>query len=89
MPSYKYGDYVYINNIYDAPKEHHIHSIFKTYPDIYMTSLSKLMDESFQDLPKLFVDKMIKTWMFEYVKVVSQLSNVVNGTKIVMICNQC
>ena len=72
MPSYTYGDYVYINNKYDAPEEHHIQSILKTHPDIYITSLSKLMDESLQYLPKLFVDKMIKYWMFEYVKVVSQ-----------------
>ena len=42
---YTYADYVYINNIYDTPKEHHIHSILKTHPDIYITSLSKLMDE--------------------------------------------
>ena len=31
------------------------------------------MDESLKDLPKLFVDKMIKVWIFEYVKVVPQL----------------
>ena len=60
MPYSTHGDYVYINNIYDAPEEHHIHSILKTHPDIYITSLSKLMDESFQYLPELFVDKMIK-----------------------------
>ena len=39
------------------------------------------MDESLQDLPKLFVDKMIKTWIFEYIKVVSQLSNNVKWNK--------
>ena len=33
------------------------------------------MDKSLQDLPKLFFDKMIKEWIFEYVKVVSQLLN--------------
>ena len=71
MPSYTYGGYVYINNIYDAPEEHHINSILNTHPDIYITSLSKLMDESLQDFHKLFVDKMTKTWMFECVKCVS------------------
>ena len=60
MPYYTYGNYVYINNKYYASKEHHIKSILKTHSDIYITSLSKLMDESLQDLPKLFVDKMIK-----------------------------
>ena len=39
------------------------------------------MDESLQDFPQLFVDKMIKYWVFEYVKVVSQFSNGVNWNK--------
>ena len=65
MSYYTYGDYVYINNIYNAPEEQHIQSILETSPDLYLTSLSKLMDESLQDLPMLFVEKMIKTWRFE------------------------
>ena len=67
---------MYINNENNAPEEHHIQSILKTQPHIYITSLSKFMDESLKYFPKLFFDKMIKYWMFEYVKVVSQLSNV-------------
>ena len=55
--------------------------MLKTYPDIYMISLSELMGESFQDLTKLFIDKMIKTLIFVYVKFVSQLSNVVKWNK--------
>ena len=39
------------------------------------------MDESLQDFFKLFFDKMIKYYMFEYVKVVSQLSNIVKRSK--------
>ena len=39
------------------------------------------MDESLQYMPKLFVNKMIIDWMFKYVKVVSQLSNLVNWSK--------
>ena len=35
------------------------------------------MDETLEYLPKLFVDKKIKEWMFEHVKVVAQLSRVV------------
>ena len=81
VPSYTYGYYVYINNKYDAHEDHHIHSILKKYPDIYITSLSKLMDSSLQDLTKLFVDKIIIDSMFEYIKVVSQLSNFVKRKK--------
>ena len=64
---------MYINNKYDAPEENHINSILKTLPNINIISLSKLIEESLQDLPKLFVDKIIKDWMFDYVKGVSQL----------------
>ena len=39
------------------------------------------MYKSLQDLPKLFVDKMLKDWMFEYVKFVSQSSNVVKRNR--------
>ena len=39
------------------------------------------MDESLQDLPKLFVYKMIKYWMFGCIKFMSQLSNVVKWSK--------
>ena len=45
MPSYTYGEYVYLNNGYDEPEENHFQSILKTQSDIYITSLSKLMDE--------------------------------------------
>ena len=81
MSYYTYGDYMYINNENNAPEEHHIQSILKTKPDIYITSLSKLMDESLKYLPTLFVDKMINFLMFEYIKVVSQFSNVVKWNK--------
>ena len=60
MPSYNYGEYVYFNNEKYAFEEHHIKSILKTKTNIYITSLSKLMDETMKYLPKLFVDKMIK-----------------------------
>ena len=60
MPYYPYGDYVYINNKNDEPEKHHIQSILKIKSDIYIPSLSKLMYESLEYLPKLFVDKIIK-----------------------------
>ena len=60
MPSYTYGDYVYINNKNNAPEEHHVQSRLKKQSYIYITSFLKFMDESFKYLPKLFVDKMIK-----------------------------
>ena len=78
---FTYGDYVYINNENNAPEEHHIQSILKTKSDIYITSLQKLMNESLKYLTKLFVGKIIKEWMFEYVKFVSHISNVVKWNK--------
>ena len=60
MTAYTYGDYVYFNNENNAPEEHHIQSILKTKSDIYITLLSKLMDETLKYLRKLFVDKIIK-----------------------------
>ena len=73
MPYYTYGDYMYINTKYDASEDHNNRSILKTHPHIYITSLSDLMDESLQYLRKLFFDEIIKYWIFEYVKVLSQL----------------
>ena len=60
MPYYTYADYVYFNNIVDAPKEHHNQFILNQEPYFYITSLSKLMDETWTLLPKLFVNKMVK-----------------------------
>ena len=39
------------------------------------------MDETFKYLPRLFVDKIIKEWMFEHIKVVDHLSRVVKWNK--------
>ena len=39
------------------------------------------MDELLKDLPKLFVNKMIKECMFEHVKVVSHFSIVLQCNK--------
>ena len=64
IPSYTYVYCVYINKEYVAPEQHNIQSLFKTPSDMYITSLSKLMDESLQDLPKLFVHEIIKERMF-------------------------
>ena len=60
MIAYNYGDYVYLNNNIDTPKEHHNIFIWNKKTDFYITSLSKLMDGTFTSLPKLFVDEMIK-----------------------------
>ena len=62
MPDYIYGDWVYFNNIIDAPTEHNNKLILNQEPYFYITSLSKLMDETFTSLSDLFVDKMIKEW---------------------------
>ena len=59
MSYYTYDNYLYIHNKNDATEEHHSQSILKKKSDIYITSLSNLMDESLKYLPTLFVDKMI------------------------------
>ena len=56
MPGYTYGDYVYFNNSIDKPKEHHNHLILNQNPIFCITSLSKLMDDTFTSLTKLFFD---------------------------------
>ena len=70
-----------INNENNAPEEHHIQSILKTQPHIYITLFSKLMDGTLEYLPKLFADIIVKEWMFEHVKVVSHLSIFVKWDK--------
>ena len=40
------------------------------------------MDKTLKILPKLFVDKMIKEFIFDNVKVVAHLSGVVNWNKV-------
>ena len=60
MTDYTYGNYVYFNKINNAPKEHHKIFILNHEPNFYITSLSKLMYDTFTSLPKLFVDEMIK-----------------------------
>ena len=60
MPDYIYCDYIYFNNSIDAPKEHNNNLILNQEPNLYITSLQKLMDDTFTSLPKLFFDYMIK-----------------------------
>ena len=60
MPAYTYGDYVYFNKNIDAPNEHHNNSVLNHTPYFYITSLSKLMDDTFTQLPQSFVEQMIK-----------------------------
>ena len=81
MPAYIYGDYVYFDKEKNAPKEHYIQSLLKSKTNIYITSLSKLIDETLEYLPKLFFVKIIKEWMFEHVKFVDQLSRVGDWNK--------
>ena len=39
MSDYTYGDYVYFNNVIDAPKEHYNKFILNKEPYFYITSL--------------------------------------------------
>ena len=52
MPAYTYGDYMYFNNSIDAPKEHHNQLTLNQEADFYITSLSKLTDDTFTSLPE-------------------------------------
>ena len=61
MPAYKYCDCVYLNNIIDAPKEHHNKFRLRKEPYFYLTSLSNLMDKTLTLLPRSFVNKIVKT----------------------------
>ena len=60
MTDYTYGDYVHFKNINYAPNEHHNHFILNQVPYFHITSLFKVMDDIFESLPKLFVDKMLE-----------------------------
>ena len=57
MPAYTYGEYVYLNNNIDAPKESNNEYIQNQVKYFYITSLSNFMDETLILLPKLFVNK--------------------------------
>ena len=48
MADFTYGDYVKFNNITDIPNEHHHHSMLNQISDVYITSLSKLIDDIFE-----------------------------------------
>ena len=75
------GDDVHFNNNIDTPKEHYNNFTLNQKPYFYITSLSKLTDEKFTSLPKLFVDEIIKKRMNSHIKVMAQLSKDVNWNK--------
>ena len=54
IPTYTYGDYVYVNNNIYAPKEHHNRFMLNQGPYFYITPLSKFMDDTLTLLSKLF-----------------------------------
>ena len=75
MEDYNYDDYVYFNNIIDTQNEHHNNFILNQIPDFHITSPFKSMDDVFEPLPELFVDR-IKKNMKSRVQIVAQLSKV-------------
>ena len=75
MPYYSYGGYVYFNDSMDAPKEIHNHFILNEKLNIYITSLSKFMDDSFTSLPKLFIGEIIKMAELLYQSCVSVINS--------------
>ena len=60
MKAYTYGDSVYFRNRTGIPNEHHNNFILNQIHDMYIISPLKFMDEIFESLPNLSVDKMIK-----------------------------
>ena len=74
MGDYTYGNYVYFNNMTDTPNENHNHFILNQVPSFHITSPLKLMDDIFESLTKLSVNKMLKKWMKSHVQIVAQLS---------------
>ena len=57
MSAYTYGDYVYFKNMNDTLNEHHNNFILNLIPDFHITSPFKLVDDIFESLTKLFVDR--------------------------------
>ena len=70
-----------LNKNVDTPKEHPNNFILNQKLDVYITSLSKLMNDIFTSLPNLSVYEMIKEWMSSDIKFVAQLSKVLNFNK--------
>ena len=55
-----YGDYAYFKRITDTPNEHNNNLIFDQITNFHIKSLFILMDDIFESLQKLFVDKIQK-----------------------------
>ena len=55
MEDYTSGDYVYLNNMKDQTKIHHIGFILNHRHDIYITSPLKIMEEKFVSFPEISI----------------------------------
>ena len=75
MADYAYGDYVYFKKMTYTLNEHQNHFILNQIPDFHITSPSKLMDDIFESLPRLFVDRMQKMDEFTFPKFVSVIKS--------------
>ena len=89
MKAYNYGEYVYFNNSIDAPEEHHDRLILNQKPKLYITSLSKLMANSFTSLLKSFVDEIQKNESIPISKLEISYQKSSNGKKKTNTWNQC
>ena len=90
MAAYIYGDYIYFENMIDTPNEDHNKLVLNQIPDFLITSPSKLMDETFESLPKLFVDRMQKkNDEFAISKLRISYQNSMYGTKRIDKWNKC
>ena len=60
MEAYTYGDYIYFKNMTDTPNKDYNNFILNQIPDFHITSPFKLMDDIFESLPMVTVDKIQK-----------------------------
>ena len=72
MPSFTYGNYLYLNYNDDIPKNHHTLFNNKQDPGITITYPMTLLKEQLKIFLELFVENAFFSWIQENVQVVAQ-----------------
>ena len=76
MAAYNFGDCVYLKNMTDITNENYNYLILNHIKDMNIISPLKFINETFEFLPNLFVDIMVKECMNAHIQIVDQLSKV-------------
>ena len=76
MAAYTFGDCVYLKNMTDITNENYNYLILNHIKDMNIISPLKFINETFEFLPNLFVDIMVKECMNAHIQIVDQLSKV-------------